>query len=91
MFQGDPQPSATDAAPQGTSATGGAGREQVLEAARAMLPADNEPASVEAAAEAIAEATVCAEEQPGECSPHHCIDRGSARLPRLQFLRSPVW
>ena len=32
-----------------------------------MLPADDEPAAVEAAAAAIAEATVSADEQPGDC------------------------
>ena len=61
-----------DTVPDGNPATAqsnsGVGREQVLEAARALLPADGEPAAAEAAAEAIAEATVSAEEQPGEYS-----------------------
>jgi hypothetical protein len=58
-----------DAVPPGMAATGqtdGAGHEQVLEAARALLPADEEPAAVEAAASAIAEATVSAGEQSGD-------------------------
>ena len=45
---------------------GGTGREQVLEAARALLPADEDPTAAEVAAETIAHATLDAEEQPGD-------------------------